>query len=547
MLPTEQTPSSINSKPEETDSSATMSRIASDKTGDTVSILNSHDVLFGRTSYTISYQGNVLFREMVNSRKADYMATGRHQAKKEIAMSIFDSIRNNGGRFLRPLEEEATGRAKGDGVLAWKVADENTAMQKIKQALRELGPTKGADVTIDASLSAGPWTGSNAKHHTTIEQNPSSHSLNISLPPIRSSFPLEFDSRSENILRQYPFYASQSQSMPTALGQRDTSAHVAFLTQCSDHRDPGGIQPNQLSDVQVMRQLNLDGGFLSPGSMQSNAQAWPSIAPNVPTRNREALLWSLQQEINQGLKSLLSESLFTPQASNEHLQQHQTAHYRKKFPQQQSFAVPSRTSSGDMLREGHCNAISSANLGQSFQILQQSQNEERRLLSALAYVKQEQQALRNQSLGHSLGIGDFFHINGDFGFPGVTVPTNGFYQSSNIPCPTTTLASYTADASSTVAPIHFPPGVVAPLRSGVLASESLPGKFPSVPTAATSTLATDSSDGADAGIGRKSKFSTVTHLMTTGWRNSANDDEDKTGREKPPSKRPKLGSNSIDH
>lgn len=89
-----------------------------------VTELNPNDILLGRGAPVINYEGNVRFRELVSTRKTEYVGTGRHQVKDEIARQIVAEIRNRKGRFLQKIgslpEEEKLEMPEGTKV--WQVA-----------------------------------------------------------------------------------------------------------------------------------------------------------------------------------------------------------------------------------------------------------------------------------------------------------------------------------------------------------------------------------------------------------------------------------------
>lgn len=132
--------------------------------------LNAYDVLFGRTADMVNYQGNVSFRETVGARKEEYMGTGRHQKKDEIARVIVAAIWQKGGRFLRRKDMSNDDRTGADNdapsAAAWEVVEVKSALQKVKQALRELEPYS-----------------SKPEEEDQIDENPSGHTdLNLPTP-----------------------------------------------------------------------------------------------------------------------------------------------------------------------------------------------------------------------------------------------------------------------------------------------------------------------------------------------------------------------------
>jgi hypothetical protein len=122
-----------------------------------VTELNPHDVLFGRTADTVNYQGNMRYREMVRMRKVDYMGTGRHRVKDEIARQVIAIIETSGGRFLRRAKEasdEISTEEKEERATHWIVVSEAEALQKVKQALREQATLSDSTARPDGAAAA---------------------------------------------------------------------------------------------------------------------------------------------------------------------------------------------------------------------------------------------------------------------------------------------------------------------------------------------------------------------------------------------------------
>lgn len=109
-----------------------------------VTELHHNDILMGRGAPIINYEGNVRFRELVRTRKAEYVHTTRHQVKDEIARGILQEIKHRGGHFLRRIDSETEMRQLGisEGTKAWVIVDNDVAIEKVKQALRDKDPEK---------------------------------------------------------------------------------------------------------------------------------------------------------------------------------------------------------------------------------------------------------------------------------------------------------------------------------------------------------------------------------------------------------------------
>lgn len=103
--------------------------------GEVIENPRDNDVLFGRGAPYIRWRGNIQFREHVQKRKAEYLATRRHVDKNVIAREIIDFIRNERrGRFLI---KESTVDPSGSHSIAWIEPTESLIMEKVKQTLRD--------------------------------------------------------------------------------------------------------------------------------------------------------------------------------------------------------------------------------------------------------------------------------------------------------------------------------------------------------------------------------------------------------------------------
>lgn len=90
---------------------------------------NNHDILSGRGNHANRHIGNFLFRYMVESVKQSYKSSPT-SSRREVAINLLRAIKklNPPGRFLTPIAHEN---------LEWKEIDDNQAILKISQALRE--------------------------------------------------------------------------------------------------------------------------------------------------------------------------------------------------------------------------------------------------------------------------------------------------------------------------------------------------------------------------------------------------------------------------
>jgi hypothetical protein len=134
--------------------------------------LNQNDVLFGRGSGPNDHEGNIRFRTLVGERKAEYMATNHRQTKAKIAREIVSAVLDKNGRFLKKLEPaEAKELGVPKGVDAYVCVDDETVMEKAKQALRQQRDKNKSTPTKSPKGSPEVTQKKESKPPTTISLN----------------------------------------------------------------------------------------------------------------------------------------------------------------------------------------------------------------------------------------------------------------------------------------------------------------------------------------------------------------------------------------
>lgn len=164
-----------------------------------VTKVNENDVQLGRGRPVITSEGNLRFRKLILENKAEYTSSARHNVKDGIARRIIGIIAVQGGRFLRKLESAPEGVHLGiqDGVQAWAIVDEETSLQKVKQALREHESSTGADSKDSEGNTPGKKRKIQMASTATIEgavDLKTSDSNECVAAPVRLSWPLESSS-----------------------------------------------------------------------------------------------------------------------------------------------------------------------------------------------------------------------------------------------------------------------------------------------------------------------------------------------------------------
>lgn len=108
----------------------------------------------GRGAPSNVNEGNRRFRELVLSRKDEYVAATKRQVKNQIAREIVHTITNvRRGNFVRRVESlvEAEDLGIPEGMNAWAFVSLEIAVQKTKQALRDQAVAAAKGVELAAS------------------------------------------------------------------------------------------------------------------------------------------------------------------------------------------------------------------------------------------------------------------------------------------------------------------------------------------------------------------------------------------------------------
>ena len=108
---------------------------------DFITLLNHNDVLCGRGSGPNDNIGNINFRQIVLSRKAEY-STSTRLIKTHIAEEIFSFVQNKEprGRFLKKVDAGVLQDSGfNPGAKVWCLVVHDVALEKVKQALRQKG------------------------------------------------------------------------------------------------------------------------------------------------------------------------------------------------------------------------------------------------------------------------------------------------------------------------------------------------------------------------------------------------------------------------
>lgn len=129
--------------------------VASTSAKNAIRELNVNDVLCGRGPGLAFYEGNLRFRELCDDRRLQYISTNKRRVKRKIAKEVLDIVHSKGGRFLK---QDESGHARHCQGCVWHEIDEDVALEKAKQSLREIRE---------------PYSASPKKHETIVSKDSS--------------------------------------------------------------------------------------------------------------------------------------------------------------------------------------------------------------------------------------------------------------------------------------------------------------------------------------------------------------------------------------
>jgi hypothetical protein len=211
--------------------------------------LRTNDVMMGRGAGRIHNMGNVRFRELVATRKEEYLRAERNHKKQTIAKQILAEIAHRKGRFVRKVEKPEEAKALGipEGTQAWVLASSDAVLEKIKQALRDKGPhdavdfqsTAPQDKTEERAVSA-PY---DAGNHPTANNGAAALALQNSLSAFH---PMDLARAIQQLEEEH-----KRQMLLNQLQVRQHSLHMLRLGQLYQNSPPSVLDPSLYTLAQL--------------------------------------------------------------------------------------------------------------------------------------------------------------------------------------------------------------------------------------------------------------------------------------------------------
>jgi hypothetical protein len=243
--------------------------------------LRTNDVMMGRGAGRIHNMGNVRFRELVATRKEEYLRAERNHKKQTIAKQILAEIAHRNGRFVRKVEKPEEAKALGipEGTQAWVLASSDAVLEKVKQALRDKGPhdavdfqsTAPQDKTEECAVSAP----SDAGNHPTANNGAAALALQNSLSAF---YPMEEEHKHQMLLNQ--------------LQVRQHSLHLLRLGQLYQNSPPSVLDPSLYTLAQLSPAHSVGSSLHGGTSLNAAAQRSLNDLPALLVNERHNALLS---------------------------------------------------------------------------------------------------------------------------------------------------------------------------------------------------------------------------------------------------------------
>jgi hypothetical protein len=244
------------------------------------------DILLGRGAPITNNLGNIWFRKVILANKAKYMAASRNHIKNRIACDTLRDIKiKHGGRFLRKVDDlkEMKSLSIKAGESAFVVVDDEVALLKVKQALREHDKNYYAEEKKKEEARDKP-VDDDAQLQQAEETRSRSPIVSVSPPETLSSTDLELTNSVETTVGSV---ASDTETSSLSLSHRLLLlSHIKAQLALNQHRDEVLYQ-QELRDISARQQR----------SILIDALARSSLLASATTHQRQDLRPAIDQSL----------------------------------------------------------------------------------------------------------------------------------------------------------------------------------------------------------------------------------------------------------
>lgn len=239
--------------------------------------VSKNDVLCGRGSGPNDHCGNVAFRDFVSARRREYLNTSTRAQKARIAREIVDVVKalNPPGRFLEKATETS-----------WNEASEEKALEKVKQALRQMRHRRAESLDIKnrSTLQRDSWQESS---HRRINSAPANFAMERATENIQN-MTQNYGVSPVSIIQAPTFCNTNMSSFPYTIDQQ-----MPFFQDPNNHQPP--VKQNIIAPPAQMYSSTYNG--LSVKNISNNSE--DTLEP-YPFHARDSLRFSSDNQDQMG-------------------------------------------------------------------------------------------------------------------------------------------------------------------------------------------------------------------------------------------------------
>ena len=169
MDDTNMTSTKSSDKNKDNTEAATMNAASHSTTHNTEGLsLNPQDVLLGRGDWTVRYEGNVRFRDLIREKRNLFGSASGRSARDLIASDIIRIIRDRGGRFLRKETDAVGETAVTTNTTTANKSSSSSLPSPLAPPQKELHPSEGGSKRRANSTATSGTSGTGNDHNQEI-------------------------------------------------------------------------------------------------------------------------------------------------------------------------------------------------------------------------------------------------------------------------------------------------------------------------------------------------------------------------------------------
>jgi len=243
--------------------------------------LGENDILLGRGSPLVKFEGNVKFRQLIREHRNAYLECTQHSDKDNVAKEVLNIVKKRGGKFWKRLEGSEN---------LWVPVDFSTSLEKVKQAMRDLGVKRKAEDGMKASERKRKTLAPQGGELSQFVGGTNQMQLNAFLPSSAAQQEAMFQSRIASLMSQGSSLQNQL-SMFNMQRAQEAERQLAMLeVQAQQRRNlalqaacyPSSYQSPALQVEQLIAAQRLEQQLIAQQALRSAMPAGPLSSIQFP-------------------------------------------------------------------------------------------------------------------------------------------------------------------------------------------------------------------------------------------------------------------------